>query len=79
MLQVLFVVYRVAQDIVFAVTSVAYKPVTHLRLGLALKSITGRRKVIDLLNRLGAVSYSIAEEPEADLMFFHNSEQRHIP
>ena len=34
-------------------SSVAYKPVTHLQLGLALKRITGRRKVIDLLNRLG--------------------------
>ena len=39
----------IAQDLVFATTSGRYKPSKHLKVGLALKSITGSKKAITML------------------------------
>ncbi|XP_057304270.1 uncharacterized protein LOC130641476 [Hydractinia symbiolongicarpus] len=60
----------IADDVIFAATSGKKKPAKHLQLGLAVKSITGSKKVIEMLNRLGhSVSYSIIEELETELTF----------
>ena len=42
-----------SQDAVFAATSGMKKPRKHLQLGVALKSLTGSKKVINMLNRMG--------------------------
>lgn len=44
------------------------KPGKHLTIGLGMKSITGSRKVIDILNRMGhSISYHLTEEIETRL------------
>ena len=53
------------QDVIFSTTSGSKKPAKHLKLGLAVKSMTGSRKMVEILNRLGhCVSYSTVEELE---------------
>ena len=39
-------------DIIYAVSSGANIPTKHLEVGLAMKSLTGSRKVIEVLNQL---------------------------
>ena len=44
------------------------KPQKHLLLGLGVKSMTGSKKVLNILNRLGhCISYTTAEEIETEL------------
>ena len=58
----------ISQDIVFAATNGLVKPGKHLQMGIAMKSLTGSRKILKILNRLdNSVSYHIAEELETDL------------
>ena len=53
----------ISQDIVFLTTSGIKKPSKYLQLGLAIKSLTGSQKVVELLNRMGhCVNYSTVEE-----------------
>ena len=57
-----------ADDAVFCTTRGKIKPAKHITLGLTMKSLTGSKKVITILNRLGhCVSYSLAESIETDL------------
>ena len=57
-----------SDDIIYAVTRGRVKPGKHLTIGVALKSMTGSRKVIDVLNRFGhCVSYHTVESIETDL------------
>ena len=52
----------------FATTRGTLKPAKHLCLGLGLKSMTGSKKIINILNKFGhCVSYNIAEELETEL------------
>ena len=45
-----------------------------------MKALTGRRKVIELLNRYGhCVSYSVAEEIETELIFSAMEKSRLLP
>lgn len=61
-------VNSVSDDVVFVTTRGRTKPSKHLSLGLSLKSLTGSRKVIEIINRLGhCVSYHTVEELETDL------------
>ena len=46
-------VETICQDIIFAISSGVKKPAKNIILGMAMKSITGSHKVIDILNRLG--------------------------
>ena len=46
-------VQSVSDDVVFAVTRGRTKPGKHLCIGLGIKSLTGRRQIIDILNRFG--------------------------
>ena len=59
-----------SEDVVFAATAGLKKPQKHLMLGIALKSLTGSRKVIKIMNRLGhfASSHTI-EEVEREATF----------
>ena len=41
----------ISQDVIYATTSGRHKPAKHLQIGLALKSLTGSRKVIEMMNR----------------------------
>ena len=41
----------ISQDIVFSATSGRKRPKKHLQLGLAIKSLTGNRRIVELLNR----------------------------
>lgn len=49
---------------------VGKRPKKHLQVGLVLKSLTGSRKVIEMLNRLGhCVNYHTVQEIETELTF----------
>lgn len=39
-------------DMIYSATSGMKKPAKHFKLGLAVKSIAGSRKMVDILNRL---------------------------
>ena len=70
----------IGEDIIYTVSSGAKIPAKHLQVGLALKSLTGSRKVIELLNRLGhSINYSAVEEIETELTFEGTKENRFIP
>ena len=59
-----------AADTVFSVTNGRKKPSKHLKFGLTVKSMTGSKKLIGMLNRYGqCVSYTTTEELETELMF----------
>lgn len=61
-------VQSVADDIMFITTRGRTKPGKQLCLGLAMKSLTGSRRVVEILNRLGhSVSYHLVEEYETEL------------
>ena len=58
------------EDAVFAATAGLKKPLKHLMLGIALKSLTDSRKVIKIMIRLGhCVSYHTIEEFETKATF----------
>ena len=51
-------VQSVSDDVIFATTRGRIKPGKHLCLGLGFKSLTGSRRVLEILNRFGhSVSY----------------------
>ena len=57
-----------AEDCLFAGSSGIIKPSKHVCLGLGLESITGSRKVIETLNRVGhCLHYHTVEALETDL------------
>ena len=59
-----------SEDAVFATTAGLKKPQKHLMLGIALKSLTGSRKVIEIVNRLGhCASYHTIQEIETETTF----------
>ena len=59
-----------SQDAVFAATAGLKKPLKHLMLGIALKSLTCSRKVIKIMIRLGhCASYHTIEELETKARF----------
>lgn len=48
-----------AEDIIFSATNVRSNPSKHLLLSLVMKSVTGSRKVIEILNKLGHCQLSL--------------------
>lgn len=57
-------------DIINAVQHGKIKTAKHLTLGIALKSLTSSRKIIDIMNRYGhCLSYNVIEELETELTF----------
>ena len=72
-------VKSISVDAIFVVTSGLKKLSKHLQLGMAIKSLTCSKKVVDLLNRLGhCVSYSTFEEL-TELTFDATKEKRLTP
>ena len=60
----------ISEDVVFAATGELKKLQKHLMLGIALKSLTGSRKVVEIMNRLGhCISYHTIEEIETEATF----------
>ena len=54
--------FSVCADVMFAVSRGRFKPGKHLNMGLGIKSMTGSRKVLDVLNHMGhSISYHTAE------------------
>lgn len=63
-------VLSMADDVIYSVTNGSIKPSKHLKLGLTIKTLTGSKKVLTQLNRLGhCISYNIAEELETELTY----------
>ena len=60
----------ISQDIMYAVSSGKVKPSKQILLGMVTKSLTGSKKMVEMLNRLGhSVSYSAVEELETELTY----------
>ena len=60
----------IASDIVYSTTAGRKKPGKQLKLGLTVKSLTGSKRVIEVLNRLGhCASYTTLEELETELTY----------
>ena len=58
----------IAQDIMFGVTGGRYKPIKHILLPTAVKSLTGNAELVQILNHLGqSISYSQLEEIDTSL------------
>jgi hypothetical protein len=69
-----------SQDTIFAATSGKRKPAKHLKLGIALKSLTGSKKVIQILNRYGhCPSYNTIQELETELTYEANKNMEISP
>ena len=59
-----------SEDAVFVATAGLNNHQKHLMLGIALKGLTGSRKVIEIMNRLGhCASYHTIEETETEATF----------
>ena len=57
-------------QIQYSTTAGNKMPAKHLKLGLTVKSKTGRRKLVEILNRCGyCVSYNTVEELETELTY----------
>lgn len=57
-----------AEDAIYIVTRGQVKPAKHCLLGIGLKSITGSKKVLNILNHFGhCIGYHVAEEIETDI------------
>ena len=55
-------VESLSADTIFAVTCGRKKPAKHLKLGIVMKSMTGSKKVVEMLNRYAhCVSYTTSE------------------
>ena len=63
------------ENVIFSANSGQTKPKKHLMLGMTMKSFTGSRKVIEILNKLDPfVSYHTVEEIETEITFEANKE-----
>ena len=69
-----------AADTVFSMTNERKKLSKHLKLGIAVKSMTGSKKLIGMLNRYGhCVSYPTTEELQTKLMSIVTSASKISP
>ena len=65
----------ISEDVVYSMTSGRKKPSKHLKLGLVIKSLTGSKKVIEILNHYGhCASCTNIEELQTELTFSSYSE-----
>ena len=61
-------VRSVSDDVIFTTTRGRTKPSKHLCMGLGIKSMTGSRKLLEIINRFGhAISYHTVEALETEL------------
>ena len=70
----------IIDDVIYAATGGKKKPSKHLMLGMAIKSLTGSRTVLQVLNRYGyCSSYNTIQEIETELTFEANKRQEILP
>lgn len=69
-----------SQDALFLAQGGLVKPAKHILLGCAIKSITGSKKVVTILNRLGhCVNYNCIEEIETSLATKYEEQDQTCP
>ena len=70
----------ISQDIVFSVTAGRKRPKKHSQLGLAIKSLTGNRRIIKLLNRIRhCINYHSVTEMETKMTFEARNRCQYLP
>ena len=63
-------IQSISQDVIFAASSGHKLPSKHLKLEVALKSLTGSRKVVEILNHNGhCANCNVVEEIKTELTF----------
>ena len=73
-------IQSISQDLIFAASSGRKLPSKHLKIGVALKSLTSSRKVVEILNRYGhCANYHAVEEVETELTFNATETQMETP
>ena len=71
---------KAEKNLIFAATTGRKKPRKHLQLGLALKSLTGSRRIVELLNRMGhCVNYHAVAELETEMTFEARNRSMYTP
>lgn len=72
--------FSLGQDIIYAATNGNIKTSKHVTLGMALKSLSSSRKIIDLVNKYGhCCSYNVIEELETELTFTSTQQNKLCP
>lgn len=70
----------ICSSIILTASNGLIKPSICLTLGLTTKSLTGCRRMIEILNRMGhCVSYTVTEEMETELAYACSSDMRILP
>lgn len=70
----------ICSSIIFSSTNGTLRPKSCLSLGLVAKSLTGSRRVVEILNRLGhSVSYTVVEQLETELAYGNAAAKRILP
>ena len=65
---------------VFAATSGRRRPAKHLQIGMAIKSLTGSKKIVTMLNHLGhCINYNGIEELEMELTYNYSNANQITP
>lgn len=73
-------VESISQDLMYAAHHGKIKNSKHITLGIALKSLTSSRKVIDIIHRFGhCCSYTVIEELETEATYHASSKKRLFP
>lgn len=70
----------ICHSIMLCMSYGAIKPATSIHLGMTTKSLTGSRKMVDILNRMGfSISFTIVEELETELAYGSSMQKRTLP
>ena len=70
----------ISKDILFPENASRKRPKKHLQLGLAVKSLTGNRQIIELLNRMGhSINYHAVTEIETEMTFEARNRCQYTP
>lgn len=70
----------ISDSIIYCISNGFTKPATTLQLGLVAKSITGSRKIVDVLNRMGySINYTLVTELETEIAYGNSKEKRLLP
>lgn len=73
-------VQALCDDSIFAVTNGLFKPRIHLELAVYLLSLTGKKEVLNVLNRLGkCISYTVTQGLLTELAFTSAETSRWLP
>ncbi|CAH0562925.1 unnamed protein product [Brassicogethes aeneus] len=74
------IVESLADNSIYAVSNGKIKPSKHITLGMALKSLTSSKKVVNLVNKFGhCCSYTVIEELETEATFVSTSRTQICP